>query len=77
NSALGGMFSSRLNMNLREKHGYTYGAHSGFAFLRGPGPFMVSTSVRTDVTGPAVGEIFSELNAIHSKPLSKEELQMA
>ncbi len=41
NNALGGLFSSRINLNLREKNGYTYGAGSGFAFRRGPGPFVV------------------------------------
>lgn len=77
NTGFGGMFSSRLNMNLREKHGYTYGAHSGFSFLRGAGSFSISTSVRTDVTGPAVGEIFKELDSIRTKPLTAEELQMS
>jgi zinc protease len=77
NTAFGGMFSSRLNMNLREKHGYTYGAHSGFAFLRNPGPFSVSTSVRSDVTAPAVSEMFKELSALQTKPVSAEELTMS
>ena len=77
NTAFGGMFSSRLNMNLREKHGYTYGAHSGFSFLRNPGPFAISTSVRTDVTAPAVNEIFKELDAINSKPVTSDELKMS
>jgi zinc protease len=64
-------------MNLREKHGYTYGAHSGFNFLRAPGPFSISTSVRTNVTGPAISEIFKELDGIHTNALSKDELRMA
>jgi zinc protease len=77
NTAFGGMFSSRLNMNLREKHGYTYGAHSGFAFLRNPGPFSVSTSVRSDVTAPAVSEMFKELSVLQTRPVSAEELTMS
>ena len=52
NTALGGLFSSRINLNLREKHGYTYGASSAFVFRRGPGPFLIGTAVRTDVTAP-------------------------
>ena len=51
NTALGGLFSSRINMNLREEHGYTYGAGSQFVFRRGAGPFQVASGVRTDVTG--------------------------
>ena len=54
NEVLGGMFSSRINMNLREEHGYTYGASSAFLFHRAPGPFQISSGVRTDVTAPAV-----------------------
>ena len=53
NSVLGGLFSSRINMNLREKNGYTYGAFSEFLFRRGDGPFLAGALVRTDVTGPA------------------------
>ncbi len=53
NSILGGLFSSRINMNLREKNGFTYGAFSEFLFDRGGGPFLAGAQVRTDVTGPA------------------------
>jgi zinc protease len=78
NTAFGGMFSSRLNMNLREKHGYTYGAHSRFACFRSAGPFAVGTSVRTDVTGPALSEIFKEVEAVRgSKPITADELRMS
>jgi len=77
NKAFGGMFSSRLNMNLREKHGYTYGAFSRFVFRRAPGPFAAGASIRTDVTGPAVGEIFKEIEAMRTTPLSAAELKMA
>ncbi len=60
NTILGGSFTSRLNSNLREEHGYAYGASSGFAFWQVPGPFVASSAVQTDVTGPALGEFFNE-----------------
>ncbi len=74
NSIVGGSFTSRLNQNLRELHGYSYGAGSRFAFGRGPGPFAASSSVQTDVTGKAVTEVFNELNRLVAEPLSSEEL---
>jgi len=77
NSILGGLFASRINMNLREKNGYTYGAFSGFFFNRGGGPFYSGAQVRTDVTGPATKELFTELNRIHTDPATPEELKLA
>jgi zinc protease len=77
NTTLGGIFASRINLNLREVHGYTYGASSGFAFRRGPGPFLVVTGVRTDVTAPALHEIFNELDRMRSEPVTDEELRLA
>jgi zinc protease len=77
NLALGGLFSSRINMNLREAHGYTYGASSQFTFRRAPGPFQVGSGVRTDVTAPSVSEIFKEIRGMVEKPLDKDELQRA
>jgi zinc protease len=77
NLALGGLFSSRINMNLREQHGYSYGTYSQFTFRRSPGPFTVAGSVRTDVTAPAVTEIFKEIAGIIEKPMSADELQKA
>ena len=77
NLALGGLFSSRINMNLREAHGYTYGASSQFSFRRTPGPFQVASGVRTDVTGPAVSEIFKEVRDMVDRPLSEDELKKA
>ncbi|MBM3792211.1 MAG: insulinase family protein, partial [Acidobacteria bacterium] len=74
NTAFGGLFSSRINMNLREKRGYTYGASSAFSFRRGPGPFTVATGVRTDATAPSVTEILREIEAIRTDLLSEEEL---
>ncbi len=77
NNALGGLFSSRINMNLREEHGYTYGGFSTFLFRRGPGIFAAGGAIRTDVTAPAVGEIFKEFDRIHSAPLTPDELKLA
>jgi hypothetical protein len=70
NEALGGLFSSRINLNLREAHGYTYGASSQFVFRRSAGPFLVGTGVRTDVTAPSVSEIMKELKRIRESELS-------
>jgi len=77
NTALGGLFSSRINMNLREEHGYTYGAGSGFDFRRGAGPFAIATGVRTDVTAPAVTEILKEVRGMAESPMKTEELARA
>lgn len=77
NSILGGAFSSRLNMNLRERHGFTYGVSSGFAMRRQPGPFVISTAVQTEVTGAALKEIFRELEAIRAAPVAPAELEDA
>jgi len=77
NNALGGLFSSRINMNLREEHGYTYGGFSQFVFRRGPGFFLAGGGIRTDVTAPAVNELFKELDRIRTSPLSAEELKFA
>ena len=61
NSILGGLFSSRINMNLREKNGFTYGAFSAFSYYRGGGPYYTGADVRTDVTAPAAKELFAEV----------------
>jgi zinc protease len=76
NTLLGGSFSSRLNMNLREKHGYTYGASSSFDMRASAGPFLAGAGVQTDKTGEALKEFFNELNAI-VKPVPAEELGRA
>ena len=77
NNALGGLFSSRINMNLREEHGYTYVAFSQFVYRRGPGIFFAGGGIRTDVTAPAIREIVRELERIRTAPLSGEELKLA
>ena len=77
NEELGGLFSSRINLNLREEHGYTYGASSQFVFRRSAGPFMVGSGVRTDVTAPAVTEIYKEIRRMRDTAMTPEELAMA
>ncbi len=77
NAALGGLFSSRINLNLREKHGYTYGASSTFMFRRGAGPFLVGTAVQTDATAAAIVEIFYEIERMRESKLDPEELKTA
>ncbi len=64
NTMLGGSFTSRLNQNLRETHGFTYGVSSGFEMRRLAGPFRATASVGTDVTDQAVVEFMRELTAI-------------
>jgi len=64
NTILGGSFSSRLNQNLRETHGYSYGAGSYFDMRPLPGPFVASSAVQTDVTDKALTEFMKELNGI-------------
>jgi len=77
NATLGGLFSSRINLNLRETHGYTYGAVSRFIFRRFPGPFFAGGGVRADVTAPAVTEILKELRRMTEAPPTPEELILA
>jgi zinc protease len=77
NNALGGLFASRINMNLREEHGYTYGAFSFFMYRKSAGLFLAGGGIRTDVTAPAVQEIYKELDRIHSSPLTADELKLA
>lgn len=74
NGALGGMFSSRLNTNLRETRGYTYGIYSHFDYDRTPAPFSVEASVQQDATGESVREILREIAAMREQPLSDDEL---
>jgi zinc protease len=76
NTILGGAFTSRLNTNLREEHGYAYGAGSGFQMRRGPGPFVASAAVQTDKTADALREFLNELRRIH-EPVAADELERA
>jgi predicted Zn-dependent peptidase len=77
NAVLGGLFGSRINLNLREVHGYTYGASSYYDWRRGAGPFVVSTAVQSEVTAPALTEILLEIDRIRSEKISDEELTLA
>lgn len=74
NALLGGVFNSRINMNLRERHGYTYGARSAFAFRRQAGPFVVSAPVRNEVTRQSVEEVLAELRRIRTGDVEQAEL---
>jgi zinc protease len=64
-------------MNLREEHGYTYGAQSFFQYRRSVGPFIAGAAVRTDVTAPATRELFNEITRIREEKLKPGELQKA
>jgi zinc protease len=78
NRVLGGDFLSRLNQNLREKNGFTYGARSGFRFRATGSLWTVSTSVRTDATAPALREILSELDGLAGvRPFTDHEIALS
>ena len=77
NQVMGGLFSSRINMNLRETHGYSYGAWSWLAESRGVGPLFVRSSVRADVTGASVKEMLNEIEGMLQKEVTPEELDLA
>lgn len=77
NAVLGGLFSSRINLNLREAHGYTYGAHSYFDWRRQRGPWVVSTAVQSEVTDAAAREVLNEIERMRSAPITGDELSLA
>jgi len=78
NTVLGGAFVSRINLNLREDKGYTYGVRTGFELRRGIGPFVMQTSVATNATADAVREALKELRDVSgSRPVTPDELSMA
>lgn len=74
-AVLGGGFSSRINMNLREKHGWAYGAGGGYGYRPDGSLLNLQASVRADATGPAIAEIFSEMNGIRDSAVTTEELE--
>ncbi|MCU0684210.1 MAG: insulinase family protein [Polyangiaceae bacterium] len=76
-AVFGGFFGSRLNMNLREAKGYTYGARSDSDARLGVGPLSVISPVRADVTGPALQEVFGELKGMKGRPITTRELEEA
>ena len=78
NTLLGGQFTSRVNMNLREEKGYTYGARTSFDYRRGPGPFVATAGVQTAVTKESVMEFMKELRGVRGEqPVTREELEFA
>ncbi len=78
NNILGGDFVSRLNLNLREQKGFTYGVRTGFNLRRGIGPFVMQTSVGTDVTAAAVDEAWREIRDISTtRPVTEVEVAQA
>jgi len=77
NALLGGLFSSRINLNLRERHGYTYGASSYFDWRRTPGPFVISTAVQSEASAEAIRETLTEINGMRNKEVSPDELSLA
>ena len=74
---LGGLFNSRLNRNLREDKGYTYGAGAGFDMRRAAGPFVARAAVNTEVTVPAIREMLLELDRLRSERVADDELRAA
>ena len=77
NAVLGGLFNSRVNLNLREAHGYTYGAFSSFDWRRQAGPFAVSTAVQSEATEPSSREVLLEIDRIRAEPIGVDELSLA
>ena len=78
NAVLGGQSGSRINLNLREDKGYTYGARSTLSFRQGPGPFEASASVQTAMTAEALVELLKEIKDITgSRPVTDLELACA
>lgn len=76
NQVLGGMFTSRLNLKLREEKGWTYGAGSSVDARSGPGPLLISTDVQTDKTGEALVELFVQLEMLKTGGVTDEELAL-
>ncbi len=77
NGLLGGLFMSRINLNLREEHGYTYGAFSGVDWRRGAGPFVISAAVQSDVTTEAAREVLREIDRMRAEVVTADELSLA
>lgn len=77
NAILGGKFTSRVNLNLRERHGYTYGASTRFEPRLWGGPFVAAADVQNGATAPSVTELLSELRRIREEPVEPAELDDA
>jgi len=76
NTVLGGYFGSRLNVNLREQKGYTYGIYSSLDMMRHDGYFMIATEVGKQYTEDTIAEIYKELYALQNNPVGEDELQL-
>ncbi len=77
NMVLGGQFVSRINLNLREDKGYTYGVRTAFEFRLAPGPFVLNASVQSDATADALKESLAEIRAIRGdRPITRQELEL-
>jgi zinc protease len=74
NAILGGMFSSRINLDLREAHAYTYGAHSRFGMRHGAGPFVAGGAIFAAHTVDAVKELLAQVTRIRDEPVTDQEL---
>lgn len=77
NAIFGGMFSSRINLNLRERHAYTYGARSRLVRRHGPGLFLAGGAVFVDKVADATRELYAEVAAMGAEPVKSEELDAA
>jgi zinc protease len=77
NEIMGGAFSSRINMNIREKHGYAYGASSWMRALAYGGWLAAGAGVRTEATAPAVKEMIKEMSLMGEAPVRPEEIELA
>lgn len=77
NTILGGQFTSRLNSNIRERRGFSYGVRSMFQFNRLPGPFVASGGVQTAKTDSALQEFLREIDLMREKGITAEELEYA
>jgi zinc protease len=77
NTVMGGGFTSRINTNLRERNGYTYGAYAQLSENAGPGFLAAGGGIRTDVTGPAIQEILKEVQGMKDSPVTEAELARA
>ena len=77
NTILGGQFGSRLNLNLRETHGYTYGIGSGLGMRRSAGAFSTGAGIVTAKTDSALVEIFKEIERMRTEPVGTDELERA
>lgn len=78
NMALGGQFASRVNLNLRQDKGFTYGARTAFDFRRDPGPFVAQLSVQTSATAASIREVIHEISSIRDeRPITEPELDLA